>query len=42
MLDIWSEGPLVQILSYYYNELSEESGLLCTFVISVSYGLVAL
>ncbi|KAK7991367.1 UbiA prenyltransferase [Apiospora saccharicola] len=38
-LGLWSEGLLVQVLSYYYNELEGSGGLLRDAIIAVSYGL---
>ncbi|KAI0412611.1 UbiA prenyltransferase family [Xylaria grammica] len=39
VLGVWSEGLLVQALSYYYNELNGGNGLLRDVIIAVSYGL---
>jgi 4-hydroxybenzoate polyprenyltransferase len=39
MLGIWNEGLLVQVLSYYYNELKGGDGLLRDVIIAISYGL---
>lgn len=39
MLGVWNEGLLVQVLSYYYNELNGGGGLFRDAIISVSYGL---
>lgn len=38
-LGTWNEGLLVQVLSYYYNELKGGDGLLRDVIIAVSYGL---
>lgn len=38
MLGIWNEGLLVQVLSYYYNELKGGDGLLRDVIIAISYG----
>ncbi|KAI9667970.1 MAG: hypothetical protein M1821_000790 [Bathelium mastoideum] len=39
VLGIWTEGLLIQVLSYYYNELDGGGGLLRDVIIAVSYGL---
>ncbi|KAI0469866.1 UbiA prenyltransferase family [Xylariaceae sp. FL0804] len=39
MLGIWNEGLLVQVLSYYYNDLKGGNGLLRDVIIAVSYRL---
>ncbi|KAI0593475.1 UbiA prenyltransferase family [Biscogniauxia sp. FL1348] len=39
MLGIWDEGLLVQVLSYYYNELKGGDGFLRDVIIAVSYSL---
>jgi 4-hydroxybenzoate polyprenyltransferase len=39
ILGVWNEGLLVQVLSYYYNELKGGSGLLRDVIIAISYGL---
>ncbi|KAK8029814.1 hypothetical protein PG993_011105 [Apiospora rasikravindrae] len=39
MLGLWNEGLLVQVLSYYYNELNGGGGLFRDAIIAVSYGL---
>ncbi|KAI1157894.1 UbiA prenyltransferase family [Nemania serpens] len=38
-LGVWAEGLLVQVLSYYYNELNGSSGLQRDVIIAISYGL---
>lgn len=38
-LGVWNEGLMVQVLSYYYNELKGGDGLLRDTIIAVSYGL---
>lgn len=38
-LGIWNEGLMVQILSYYYNELKGGNGLLRDVIIAISYAL---
>nr|WBQ21649.1 hypothetical protein [Stachybotrys sp.] len=39
VLGVWNEGLLVQVLSYYYNDLNGGGGLGRDVIISVSYGL---
>lgn len=39
ILGVWSQGLLVQVLSYYYNELKGGDGLLRDIIIAISYGL---
>ncbi|KAH9987075.1 UbiA prenyltransferase family [Xylariaceae sp. FL0662B] len=39
ILGIWNEGLLVQVLSYYYNELKGGGELLRDVIIAISYGL---
>ncbi|KAI5926906.1 UbiA prenyltransferase family [Camillea tinctor] len=39
ILGIWNEGLLVQVLSYYYNELKGGDGLLRDVIIAISYNL---
>lgn len=38
-LGVWSQGLLVQVLSYYYNELQGGAGVLREIILAVSYGL---
>lgn len=39
LLGVWNEGLLVQVLSYYYNDLKGGDGLSRDAIIAVSYGL---
>lgn len=39
LLGIWSEGLMVQVLSYYYNELKGGDGMFRDVIIAISYGL---
>jgi 4-hydroxybenzoate polyprenyltransferase len=39
LLNVWEEGLLVQVLSYYYNELKGGDWLSRDVIIAVSYGL---
>ncbi len=39
ILGVWNAGLLVQVLSYYYNDLKGGSGLLRDVIIAISYGL---
>ncbi|KAK6220910.1 hypothetical protein LQW54_001830 [Pestalotiopsis sp. IQ-011] len=38
-LGVWTQGLLVQVLSYYYNELQGGAGALREVILAVSYGL---